>query len=60
MEKKVSIIVVTYNRCNLLKECLTALLAQSYLGYKIFLINNGSTDDTEKMIKSEYSDKRIS
>ena len=60
MEKKVSIIVVTYNRCDLLKECLTALLAQSYLGYKIFLINNGSTDDTDKMIKSEFSDKRIS
>lgn len=57
--KKVNIVVVTFNRCALLEECLNALLAQDYDNFAVYLINNASTDNTEEMIKEKFSDKRI-
>lgn len=45
-------IVVTYNRKDLLQECLDNLLSQTYLLNKIIVINNHSTDGTENLFKS--------
>ena len=50
---KVNIVVVTYNRKVLLKECLEALLNQTYDFNKLILIDNNSTDGTYEMLK-EY------
>jgi GT2 family glycosyltransferase len=44
--KKVCAIVVTYNRLDLLKECIEALRTQTYAVEKILVINNGSSDGT--------------
>lgn len=46
---KIAVIVVTYNRKQLLQECLNAVLSQTYLPDKIFVINNASTDGTETL-----------
>lgn len=46
-------IVVTYNRKELLLECITALLNQSYKLKTIIIIDNASTDGTEEMLQ-EY------
>lgn len=46
MEIKVIAIVVTYNRKELLVECLNSILTQSYEVSKIILIDNASTDGT--------------
>lgn len=43
---KVAAVVVTYNRINLLKQCVEALLKQKY-PCDILLVNNNSTDGTE-------------
>ncbi len=52
---KVNAVVVTYNRVELLKECVTAIENQTYKINKLFIINNASTDNTieevEKMSK---------
>ena len=53
--KKCADIVVTYNRKELLKENIAALMLQSSSDHDIIIIDNASTDGTEKMIKSEYS-----
>ncbi len=42
-------LVVTYNRKELLKECLDALLNQSVSLNKIIIFNNNSTDGTEDL-----------
>ncbi len=54
--EKVIAIVVTYNRKELLKECLNALLKQTYTLEKIIVVNNCSTDGTEKLFEegAEY------
>lgn len=52
MEKAIAI-VVTYNRVNLLKECITALRNQTHKPDAILVINNGSTDDTGQWLQSQ-------
>ena len=55
-------IVVTYNRKELLQECIDALLAQSKPVEKILVINNASTDGTEKLFEAgaKYDLEQIS
>ena len=44
---KVAAVVVTYNRIDLLKQCVEALLKQKY-PCDILLVNNNSVDGTEE------------
>lgn len=53
--KKVAAVVVTYNRRELLKKNIEALLVQSYNDFDIYIIDNSSTDGTFEYIK-EYID----
>lgn len=50
--KKIAILVVTYNRKELLLENINALLHQTLKGSTIFIIDNNSTDGTKEMIKA--------
>lgn len=58
-EEKIAAVVVTYNRKELLKECLNALLNQTRKLDSIIIMNNASTDGTEEMLKKEYLDNPI-
>jgi GT2 family glycosyltransferase len=51
--EKVIAVVVTYNRQKLLSECISALKNQSKKIDKIFVVNNGSTDDTQGWLKQQ-------
>jgi len=51
---KICAVVVTYNRSQLLKECLLALQNQSQPLHKIIVINNASTDETILMLKNNF------
>ncbi len=53
-KEKVAAVVVTYNRKDLLKECLTALDNQTLKLDKIFVVDNKSTDGTEEMLKEHF------
>lgn len=48
----VTVIVPTYNRKGLLRECLASLLAQTYAEdcYEIIIVDDGSTDGTEDLV----------
>lgn len=50
---KVTAIVVTYNRKDLLLECLNALLNQTVSLYSVILIDNASTDGTEELLREK-------
>lgn len=54
----ISIIVPVYNTEKYLKKCIDSLVNQTKENIEIILINDGSTDESEKIIKS-YKDKRI-
>lgn len=55
---KVSLIVPIYNSQNYLEKCIKSLLNQTLKDIQIILINDGSTDNSEKIIKS-FDDERI-
>lgn len=46
----ISAVVVTYNRIELLKECLTAYIKQTRLPDKIIVVDNASTDGTREYL----------
>ncbi len=54
----VSVVIPTYNRKDMLKECLESLFNQTYPKdkYEIIVVNDGSTDGTEEVLK-EYAKK---
>jgi GT2 family glycosyltransferase len=49
---KVNCVIVTCNRLSLLKECISAVLSQTFSVYKIIVVNNASTDGTADYLKS--------
>lgn len=56
---KICALVVTYMRAALLKECLNALLAQTFVVDKIYVIDNDSSDGTDIMMKSDFNIPQI-
>jgi len=55
-----SVIMVTYNRLELLKQALSALRRQTYADIEIIVVNNGSTDGTADYLGGEEAeDPRI-
>ena len=58
MKKDITIIVPIYNSEKYLKKCIDSLVNQTKKELEIILINDGSTDNSEKIIK-EYKDDRI-
>ena len=58
MKNDVSIIVPIYNAEKYIKKCVDSLVNQTKKELEIILINDGSTDNTLKILK-EYKDKRI-
>ena len=50
----ITIGVSAYNRENYLPFCLDSLLAQSYPNCEIIVVDDGSTDGTEKLMKERY------
>lgn len=55
---KVSIIVPVYNGESYIDRCLDSLLKQTLQDIEIILVNDGSTDDTLKII-SKYEDPKL-
>ena len=52
--KQVAILVVTYNRQSLLKECVESLRSQTYGDRDIIVVNNGSTDGTLDWLREQH------
>ncbi|MEK7184050.1 MAG: glycosyltransferase [Patescibacteria group bacterium] len=54
----VTIVLPTYNRMKFLSEAITSVLSQSFLDFKLIIIDDGSTDESARLIQS-FNDKRI-
>lgn len=58
MKTDISIIVPIYNAEKYLNKCIKSLINQTKENLEFILVNDGSTDSSEEIIKS-YKDKRI-
>ena len=56
MKPKVSVIVPIYNTAKYLPKCLNSIIRQTYQNLEIILINDGSTDNSSKIIR-QYAKK---
>lgn len=54
---KISIVIPTYNRAVLLKKCLDSLVNQTHpkTDYEIIVVDDGSQDNTEAILKNFYN-----
>ncbi len=55
---KASIILPTYNRAGLIQETIRSIRDQTYTNWELIIVDDGSTDDTEKLI-AQFQDERI-
>jgi glycosyltransferase involved in cell wall biosynthesis len=58
--KKISIVLPVYNGAKSVKKCIKSIFAQDYTNLEIIIVNDGSTDNSEEIIKSvieEYGRK---
>ena len=58
-KKKILAVVVTYNRKELLSECIEALLKQECDFLDVLIIDNASTDGTRRYIDKYVKNKRV-
>ena len=55
-----SIIIPVYNSAKTIRECLESIVIQSFPDFEVIVVNDGSTDETEKIVKSfSENDTRI-
>ncbi len=56
--KKVSVIIPVFNCEKYIEKCILSVINQSYENIEILIINDGSTDDTKKILE-KFSEKCI-
>lgn len=52
---KFSIIMPTYNRAFCIEKAIDSVMAQTYQEFELVIVDDGSTDDTEDVIRAKYS-----
>ena len=51
----ISIVIPVHNRKEYTRQCLACLDAQTYRDFQVIVVDDGSTDGTDEMIKQEFS-----
>ncbi|MBN2884518.1 glycosyltransferase [Patescibacteria group bacterium] len=59
MSVKISVIIVTYNRANLLAAAIDSVLAQTFRDFELFVVDDCSTDNTGELMKKYLIDERV-
>jgi len=54
---EVSVIIPTFNRSHVLLRSVQSVLNQTYQDFELIIVDDGSTDDTEKLVKSLSGEK---
>lgn len=57
-EVLISIITPTYNRATFLKLAIESVLRQSFEGFEMIIVDDGSTDNTREIVK-QFDDERL-
>ena len=55
----ISVIIVNYNRKDLLRQCLDSVRGQSFKDIEVIVVDNASTDGSVEMIRTYYSEVRL-
>lgn len=55
--EKVSIIIPTYNRADVLTASIQSVLQQTYTDFELLIVDDGSTDNTDTIVESIHDDR---
>ncbi len=58
-KKSLSVVILTYNSCKTIGKCLRSLENQENKDFEILIVDDDSTDDTLKIVKSFFSKSKI-
>ncbi len=59
MKPSVSVIIPAYNSSKFIEQTVDSVLAQTYKNYEIIVIDDGSTDDTKRILQPYINKKQI-
>lgn len=59
MPDKIAVIVVAYNMADLLKDCMRSLLSQTIKDFRLIIVDDASSDNTQDAVKG-FGDNRVS
>ena len=59
MNPRVTIIVPTHNRANLLPKAISSALSQTFTNFELLILDDASTDTTRQMAESFLKDSRV-
>ena len=54
-----SIVMATYNRAYCIENAINSVLKQDFKDWELIIVDDGSTDNTEEVVKKYLDDKRI-
>ena len=54
----ISVVMPAYNRENIIKEAINSVLGQTYEDIELIVVDDGSTDQTSKVVR-EIEDPRL-
>jgi len=52
----ISIVIVSYNTCRILDECIASIKQETTCAHEIFVVDNASADDSCQMLREKYQD----
>lgn len=57
MSQLISVIIPTFNRADLIKRAIESVINQTYGNIEVIIVDDGSTDNTEQIVKSVKDDR---
>ena len=54
-----TLVIPTYNGCDLLRDCLASLDAQTFADFEVLIVDDGSEEDIESFAAAEFPNARV-
>lgn len=55
----ISVVIPLYNKAHTIVHTLQTVIDQTYRQFEVLIVNDGSTDNSIKIIKDNFNDSRI-